>query len=125
MKTDFAAGVVTGRRFGIDLCQPGLEEPCYSLPMITLDDIEDMTCLTREEIAALAEPEALPELNASALADYLTHVPKGPQNVQRMICKDIRKALRADDLPHAKSLYAILHHFLIASPEAAPGAAPD
>ncbi len=93
--------------------------------MITLDDIEDMTCLTREEIAAVAEHDALPELNASAFGDYLMHMPKGPQQVQRMICEDIRDALHAGDLPHAKSLYAVLHHFLETHPEAARGAASD
>lgn len=93
--------------------------------MITLDDIEDMTCLTREEIAALAEHEALPELNASAMGEYLMHLPKGPQQVQQMICEDIRKALHAKDLPHARDLYAVLHHFLDQHPEALRGVSGD
>jgi hypothetical protein len=89
--------------------------------MISLDDIEDMTCLTREEIAAIAEHEHLPEVNASALGDYVMHLHKGPQQVQTMICEDIRAALHRDDLPHARELFATLRHFMAAHPEAARG----
>lgn len=89
--------------------------------MITLDDIEDMTCLTREEIAAVAEHEHMPELNASALAEYMMHIPHGPQKVQQMICEDIRGALHRGDLDHARELYAVLHHFMSEHPEAARG----
>lgn len=89
--------------------------------MITLDDIEDMTCLTREEIAAVAEHEHVPEVSAATLADYLMHLPHGPQKVQQMICEDIREALHADDLDHARALYAVLHHFISEHPEAVRG----
>ena len=90
--------------------------------MITLDDIEDMSCLTREEIAAIAEHEGVPDLNASALAEYLMHLPKGPQKVQQMICEDIREAIHADNVPHAKELFAVLKHFVAEHPEAVRGA---
>lgn len=90
--------------------------------MITLDDIEDMTCLTREEIAAIAEHEGIPDLNASALGDYLMHLHHGPQHVQQMICEDIRAALHADNLEHARELFAILKQFMTDHPEAARGA---
>ena len=86
--------------------------------MITLDDIEDMTCLTRAEIDAIAEHESLPDLNASALAEYMMHLHNGPQQVQQMICEDIRNALHADNVAHAKELYAVLHGFLEQHPEA-------
>ena len=89
--------------------------------MITLDDIEDMTCLTREEIAAVAEHEALPALNASALAERMMHLHHGPQRVQEMICDDIRAALHRDDLDHARELFVVLNHFIDAHPEAARG----
>ncbi|MCZ0812961.1 MAG: hypothetical protein ACQEVT_09420 [Pseudomonadota bacterium] len=92
--------------------------------MITLDDIEDMTCLSREEIAAVAEHEHLPEVSASALAEYTMHLPKGPQAVQQMICEDLRDALHRDDLDHARALYVVLHGFLEAHPEAVRGSAP-
>lgn len=90
--------------------------------MITLDDIEDMSCLTREEIAAIAEHEGIPDLNASALGEYLMHLPKGPQHVQQMICEDIRAALHADNAAHAKELYTVLKHFVDDHPEAVRGA---
>jgi hypothetical protein len=89
--------------------------------MISLDDIEDMTCLTRDEIDAIAEHEHLPGVNASALGEYLMHLHKGPQRVQTMICEDIRAALQADDLAHARGLFATLRHFMAEHPEAARG----
>lgn len=89
--------------------------------MIGPDDIEDMTCLTREEIAAIAEHEHLPEVDASLVGDYLMHSHHGPQKVQTMICEDIRTALRADDVAHARALYAVLHHFIADHPEATRG----
>lgn len=93
--------------------------------MITLDDIEDMTCLSRAEIDAIAEHENLPELNASALAEYMMHLHHGPQKVQQMICEDIRNALHADNLDHARELYAVLHGFLEQHPEAVRGSLDD
>ncbi len=89
--------------------------------MITADDIEDMTCLTREEIAAVAEHEHLPEVSAALLGDYKMQIANGPQEVQRMICEDIREALHKGDKAHAKELYAVLHHFIAQHPEAVRG----
>ena len=90
--------------------------------MLTLKDIEDMTSLTREEIEALAEHEHMPDVDAAALGNYLMELHKGPQQVQQMICEDIRAALHRDDLGHARELYAVLHGFLAEHPEAARGA---
>jgi len=93
--------------------------------MITADDIEDMTCLTRAEIAAVAEHDHLPELEAALKGDYLMHLPHGPVRVQQMICEDIREALHKDDLPHARALYAVLRGFIADHPEAIRGAAAE
>jgi hypothetical protein len=90
--------------------------------MINLHDIVDMTDLTAEEVAAVAEHEHLPDLNAAALADYTMHLRKGPQTILRMISEDIRAALRRDDVAHARDLYVVLHHFVEAHPEAVRGA---
>lgn len=90
--------------------------------MINLDDILDMASLTRDEIAALAAHEHLDAEPAAALAEYLMHLPKGPQAVQRMIAEDIRDALHADDLLRARQLYATLHRFVKDHPEAVRGA---
>lgn len=81
-----------------------------------------MTCLTREEIEAVAEHDLLPGLNASALGEYLMHQHHGAAKVQNMICDDIRNALHRKDISHARELYAVLHHFLTEHPEAARGA---
>ncbi|MBL3595737.1 hypothetical protein JMM63_09155 [Rhodovulum sulfidophilum] len=89
--------------------------------MISLDDIEDMTDLSRDEISAIAEHENLPDADASLLGDYLMHLHHGPQRVQAMICEDIRAALHRDDTGRARELYAVLHCFLTTHPEAARG----
>ncbi|SFC35597.1 hypothetical protein [Tropicimonas isoalkanivorans] len=91
--------------------------------MIALDDIEDMTCLSRKEIAALAEHEHIGDFDASMLAEYLMHLPKGPQKVQQMICEDMREAIRHGDLDHARELFLTLQHFVKDHPEAIRGAA--
>lgn len=90
--------------------------------MINLDDIEGMACLTREEIAAIGEHEGVQGLTAAALAEYLMHLPKGPQIVQQMICEDIRNALHADNVAHARELFVTLRHFIADHPEAVRGA---
>lgn len=90
--------------------------------MISVEDIEDMSCLSREEIAALAEHEHLSEFDATLLAEYLMHIHRGPQKVQQMICDDIRSALHADNVAHAKELFATLRKFMADHPEAARGA---
>ncbi|MCR9148559.1 MAG: hypothetical protein NXH83_00145 [Rhodobacteraceae bacterium] len=89
--------------------------------MISLDDIEDMSALTRAEIEALAEHEHVTTINAALLGEYLMHVHHGPQRVHEMLCDDIRAALHADDLPHARDLFAALRHFLAEHPDAARG----
>jgi len=91
--------------------------------MISLDDIEDMTDLTREEIAAIAEHEHLGDGNAALLGDYMMHIHHGTAQVQAMICDDIREALHRDDLPHARELFATLRRFMAEHPEAARGSA--
>lgn len=89
--------------------------------MISLEDIEDMTCLSRAEIAAIAEHEHMPELNAAALGEYLMHLHKGPQQVQQMICEDVRTALHAGELEHARALFAVLRQFIADHPESVRG----
>lgn len=90
--------------------------------MISLDDIEDMSDLTRAEIEAIAEHEHASVLDATLLGEYLMHSHQGPQTIHSMICDDIKAALRKDDLPHARALFAVLRGFLADHPEAARGA---
>ncbi len=90
--------------------------------MINMDDIMDLTDLTHDEIAAIAEHEGLPDLNAAALAEYMLHLHHGPQDVNRMISEDIRAALHRDDVAHARDLFVVLQHFIATHPEAQRGA---
>lgn len=92
--------------------------------MISVDDIEDITDLTREEIQAIAEYEHVGLVRAAIEGDYLMHIHHGPQRVQKMICDDIRAALHKDDLAHARELFAVLRQFLADHPAAARGSAP-
>jgi len=89
--------------------------------MINENDIMDMTCLTRAEIAAIAEHEHVDDVSAAEMGEYMMHMHHGPQRVQKMICEDIQAALRADDVAHARALYKTLKEFLIAHPEALRG----
>jgi hypothetical protein len=89
--------------------------------MINETDILDMTCLTRDQIAAIAAHDHIDDIAAATLGEYMMHIPHGPQNVQLMICEDIAQALHAHDLPRAKGLYQVLHQFLAEHPEALRG----
>ena len=87
--------------------------------MITPEEIVDMTDLTPDEVAAVAEHEHVSEIcAAAALADYLMHQRDGPRTIRRMIREDMRDALRAGNSAHARELYATLRHFVAAHPEA-------
>ncbi|WP_417808671.1 hypothetical protein [Thioclava sp.] len=90
--------------------------------MITLEDVEDMSALSRAEIDALSEHEHLSAYDATLLGEYMMHVHHGPQKVNEMICDDIRAALHADNVPQAHELFAVLRAFLAEHPEAARGA---
>lgn len=89
--------------------------------MITPEEIVGMTDLTEDEVAAIAEHEHTTEVLAASMAEYLMHKHGGPQTINRLICEDIRAALRADDLAHARELYAVLKRFIATNPEAAQG----
>jgi hypothetical protein len=87
--------------------------------MITPEEIVEMTDLTPDEVAAVAEHEHLSEIcAAAALADWLMHQRDGARAIRRMIGEDMRDALRAGNLGRARELYATLRHFVAAHPEA-------
>ncbi len=89
--------------------------------MITLEDIEDMSALTRAEIEALAEHEHIDTYDATLMGDYMMHEHHGPQKINEMICDDIRAALHTGDVAHAQELFAVLRGFIAEHPEAARG----
>ena len=89
--------------------------------MITLEDCVGLCGLTEEEVLAIAEHEHLPEIAATALAEYLLSQEHGSEKVLDMIVDDIRQAqLIRGDKEHVVALLHVLHHFLKTHPEARP-----
>jgi hypothetical protein len=89
--------------------------------MITLEDCIGLCGLTEEELLAVAEHEHLPEIAATALAQYLLSQEHGSEKVLNMIVDDIRQAqLITGDKEHVVTLLHVLHHFLKTHPEARP-----
>jgi hypothetical protein len=88
--------------------------------MITLDDCIGLCGLTEEEVLAVAEHEHLPEIAATALAQYLMCRKHGSEEVRDMIVDDIRNAEASGDKAHTLTLLHVLHHFLKTHPEAKP-----
>jgi hypothetical protein len=88
--------------------------------MITLDDCIGLCGLTEEEVLAIAEHEQLPEIVATALAQYLIVRERGSQMVRDMIVDDIRYAEASGNKAHTLTLLHVLHHFLKTHPEARP-----
>ena len=56
--------------------------------MITLEDCIGLCGLTEEEVLAIAEHEQLPEIAATALAQYLLSHEHGSEKVRDMIVDD-------------------------------------
>jgi hypothetical protein len=93
---------------------------CREARMITLEDCIGLCGLTEEEVLAVAEHEHMPEIAATALAQYLLSHEHGSEKVRDMIVDDIRKAERGGDRLHVLTLLHVLHHFLKTHPEAKP-----
>jgi hypothetical protein len=92
--------------------------------MITLEDCIGMCGLTEEEILAIAEHEHLPEVAATALAQYLLSREHGSEKIRDMIVDDIREAQWNRNKEHVLTLLHVLHHFLLTHPEARPSEHP-
>ncbi len=92
--------------------------------MISLEDCIAFSGLTEEEVLAIAEHEHVPEIVATALAQYLLQRNHGLERVRDMIVDDIRAAQQRDDAPHVRTLLHVLHHFLKVHPEAFPAQHP-
>jgi hypothetical protein len=76
-----------------------------------LEDCLALCDLTREEIAAIAEHEHLPETVAMELGDYLPHTADGQKHIRRMIEDDIADAQARSDFRHSAELKLALEHF--------------
>ena len=88
--------------------------------MITLEDCIAFCGLTEEEVLAIAEHEHLPEIGATALANYLLCQQHGTEKVRDMIVDDIRQAQLCGNREHVLTLLHVLHHFLKTHPEGKP-----
>jgi hypothetical protein len=88
--------------------------------MITLEDCVGFCGLTEEEVLAIAEHEHLPEIAATAFAQYLLSQKHGSEKVRDMIVDDIRRAQFGRDKQKVLMLLHVLHHFLKTHPEATP-----
>ena len=62
--------------------------------MITLEDCIGLCGLTQEEVLAVAEHEHLPQVAATAFAQYLLSRDHGTEVIRDMIVEDIRLARR-------------------------------
>ncbi len=89
--------------------------------MISREDCIALCGLSEDEIDALSEHEHIPEIAATALANYLLHQPHGSEAIRTMIVDDIHKALDAGRVKHASELFMALRHFLSGHPEARVG----
>ena len=88
--------------------------------MISLEDCVALCGLTEEEVLAIAEHEQLPEIAATALAQYLLKQKEGMEKIRDMIEDDIRQAQQHQDKEHILTLLHVLHHFLKSHPEVCP-----
>jgi hypothetical protein len=89
--------------------------------MISREDCIALCGLDEDEVAALSEHEHIPEIAATALANYLLRQPHGGETIRGMIIDDIHKALDAGRVKHASELFMALRHFLSEHPEARTG----
>jgi hypothetical protein len=91
--------------------------------MISLEDCIGLCGLDEEQVAAIAEHEHIPEIAATALANYLIMHPHGGEKIRCMIVDDIHNALDDGRVQHAAELFMALRHFLDQHPEARAGLA--
>lgn len=84
--------------------------------MISKEDCIAMCGLTREEVEAIAEHEHCGEVAAAALGNYLLQKEHGPERIRDIIVDDIRLALHANRVAHAKELFCALRQLLTDHP---------
>ena len=92
--------------------------------MNTLEDCIALCGLTEAQVLAIAEQEHLPEIGATALAQYLSKKEHGMEKIREMIVDDIRQSQQREDKAHVLTLLHVLHHFLKSHPEVCPAQHP-
>ena len=87
--------------------------------MLSQEDCLAMCGLERREVAAIAEHEHLPEIQAAALASCLLHDADGAKVIRQIIADDITNAIECNRFTHANDLFSTLREFIDRHPEAA------
>ncbi|WP_010325518.1 hypothetical protein [Marinobacterium stanieri] len=83
--------------------------------MLTYEECLEMSELSADEIAAIAEHEHMDPMIAVALGHYLiTH--DGEQRIQRFIIDDLERAKRCGDHEKQALLNSALQHFIATHP---------
>jgi hypothetical protein len=85
--------------------------------MLSLEDCIALSCLSDDEIAAIAEHEHLPMVVAAELGNYLAQTPDGTRYIKEMIRDDINAANAHGNMLHALALKLVLRHYLSCHPE--------
>ena len=87
--------------------------------MISREDCIALCGLERAQVIAIAEYEHIPEVEATALADYLLHRAGGEKEIAAMIIEDIHAAMAEGHIERAAELFGALRQFLGQHPAAA------
>ena len=72
--------------------------------VVSLEDCIGMCGLNAEEVAAIAEHEHIPEVAATALANYLLQQAGGAERIRTMMIEDIHRALNSGHIRHVERL---------------------
>lgn len=92
--------------------------------MLTFDDCQAFSGLSKREIDAIAEHEHIPAIIAAEMAHYLCQNAEGECCIRRFILEDIAAAEARGDQRHAVELNAVLQHFVDTHPRAVLPVAP-
>ena len=85
--------------------------------MLSYQDCVELSDLTEEEIAAIAEHEHLPEITALEMGSYLVHTPEGVPMIKRIILDDIEEERRRGHDEKVFQLKLVLKHFIDTHPQ--------
>lgn len=85
--------------------------------MLSFQDCIDLSCLSEDEIDAIAEHEHIPAIVAMEYGNYLMQSSDGRFWIKRMIADDIATADAEGRLAHALALKLVLRRFLQEHPE--------
>ena len=80
--------------------------------MISVNECIAICGLDRKEIAVVAGREHIPEVAASALANYLLHHDGDEVEIRKMMTEDLHAAIEDGRLQQASELFMALREFL-------------